>query len=165
MAGCRSIGINVLRALRWDERGAAALELSLLAPVLGAVLLLTVDVGLAVNSRMSIDHVMRVGAETAMADPGESTVQKVLEQAADQNFGTVVDLAYAGSMSVDSAGVYVGASRFCACPESRAVAIACTATCSGKAPLAFYRLEARKTYSGILLSGIEMDTALQVQVN
>ena len=154
-----------LRALGRNERGAAALELSLLAPVLAGVLLLTLDVGLAVNSRMSIDHVMRVGAETAMVDPGESTVQKVLEQAANQNFGTVVDLAYADSVSVDSDGVHVGATRFCACPESRAVAVACTATCSGKAPLAFYRLEARKTYSGILLSGIDMNVALQVQVN
>ena len=154
-----------LRVFGENEGGAAALELSLLAPVLASVLLLTVDVGLAVNSRMSIDHVMRVGAETAMEDPGENTVQQVLEQAAGQNFGTVADISYGDSVDVGSDGVYVGASRFCACPDSRAVAVACTSNCAGKAPLAFYRLEARKTYSGIVLSGIDMDVALQVQVN
>ena len=164
MAAVWNIAIRLAGAFRRDERGAAALELSLLAPVLAGVLLLTVDVGMAVNSRMSIDHVMRVGAETAMADPGQATVQKVLEQAAGQNFTTVANISYRDSLSLGSGGVFVGATRFCACPAARAVAVACTANCSGKTPLAFYQLQARNTYSGILLSGLEMDTTLQVQV-
>ena len=162
MAVASCIAMRLLRAFRRDERGAAALELSLLAPVLAAALLLMVDVGLAVNNRMSIDHVMRVGAETAMADPGQSTVQKVLEQAAGQNFSRVAQIGDSGALA--SGGVLVGSTRFCACPGARAAAVACTSTCSGKTPLAFYQLQARKTYSGILLSGINMDTALQVQV-
>ena len=148
--------------LRRDEGGAAAVELALIAPILGIVLLLMVDVGLAVNSRMAIDHIMRVGAETAMADPGESTVKKVVEQAAGQNFSPVSDIS--SSPTAGTAGVEIAASRFCACPQARAVAVACTANCSGQSPLAFYRLQARKTYSGVLVSGIPMSVALQVQV-
>ncbi len=156
--------MSFLRGIARDERGVAAIELGLLAPVLALIFILTVDVGLAVNEKMAVDHVMRVGAETAMADPGEAIVQQVLEQAASENFSSVAHSAYSDTFSVGSNGIFVGASRFCACPTARAVAVACTASCSGKAPLAFYRLEGQKTYSGIFLSSIEMDAALQVEV-
>jgi pilus assembly protein CpaE len=158
------IGMRIVRAIARDERGVAALELALLAPVLALVFLLTVDVGLAVNERMAVDHVMRVGAETAMADPGQSTVQKVLEQTASENFSAVTGTSSSTSYSVGSSAVYVAASRFCACPQARAVEVACTSTCTGKTPLAYYRLEGRKTYSGIFLSSIAMNAALQVEV-
>ena len=154
----------LLRKLGRDERGAAVVELALIAPVLALMFILTVDVGLAVNEKMAVDHVMRVGAETAMADPGESTVQDVLEQTAGQNFSAVEDSSSSSSYSMGSDGIAVGVTRFCACPNARSVEVACTSTCTGKTPLAFYRLDSRKQYSGIFLSSIEMDAVLQVEV-
>src|SRR5918997_6063445 len=96
-----------------DERGAAVVELALIAPVLALMLLLAVDVGLAVNEKMAVDHVMRVGAETAMADPGESKVQDVLEQTAGENFSVVTNSSSSSSYSIGSDGIAVGVSRFC----------------------------------------------------
>jgi Flp pilus assembly protein TadG len=156
--------VCLMRKLARDERGAAVVELALIAPVLALMLLLAVDVGLAVNEKMAVDHVMRVGAETAMADPGASKVQDVLEQTAGENFSVVMDSSSSSSYSMGSDGIAVGVSRFCACPNARSVAVACTSTCTGKTPLAFYRLDSRKEYSGIFLSSIKMKAALQVQV-
>ena len=156
--------MRLLRRFGRDDRGAAVVELALIAPVLALMFILAVDLGLAVNEKMAVDHVMRVGAETAMADPGESKVQDVLEQTAGENFSVVMDSSSSSSYSMGSDGIAVGVTRFCACPTARSVAVACTSTCTGKTPLAFYRLDSRKEYSGIFLSSIEMDAVLQVEV-
>jgi pilus assembly protein CpaE len=147
----------------FDERGASIIELAIIAPFLVAICLFTVDLGLAINEKMSIGHAVRVGADRAMADPGESTVQVSTVQAMSKNFSSVSETPYPPQGT--SSAVHVQSSRFCACPDSRTVPIACTATCTaGKAPLAFYRISAKKRYASALFPDMVFDSVLQVQV-
>ena len=146
------------------DGGNAAIEFALLAPLLVFACLAVVDLGFAINQRMAADHVLRVGAEAAMSDPGEATVQQVLQQTAGANFPTVSADPMPTSISTSSDTLYLRARRFCSCPESRSTEVACTATCAaGKTPLAFYRLTAAKRYSGMLLPSTQINSALQVE--
>lgn len=152
-----------LRRCFCSEAGNAAIEFAFLAPVLAFACIATVDMGLAINQRMAADHVLRIGADAAMADPGETTVQNLLEQTARANFSNVSGEALPTDITATSDALHLRAKRFCSCPDSRLTEIACTATCTGKPPMAFYRMTAAKRYSGILLPAREFRSALQVQ--
>ena len=146
-----------------DQRGASTVELAILAPVLLMICLFTIDVGFAVNEKMAIDHTVRVGADRAMSDPGESVVQVSLQQAASKNFSSVSTDPYPSPGT--SPSVHVKASRFCVCPQDRATQVACTTTCAARKPvLAYYRLTGKKSYAGILVPSMIFDSALEVEV-
>jgi pilus assembly protein CpaE len=159
----------MLDALRWfrrcarNEAGNAAIEFAFVAPVLAFACIAVVDLGLAINQRMAADHVLRIGADAAMADPGELVVQNLLEQTARANFSNVSALPLPTEITASSDALHLRAKRFCSCPESRQTEILCTTTCAGRPPLAFYRMTAAKRYSGILLPQREFKSALQVQ--
>jgi Flp pilus assembly protein TadG len=141
-----------------DQAGVSAVEFALFAPILFFGLVATVDIGLALYQRMTVDHVLRAGAQSAMADQGKDAVLKVLQTTAAKNFTVATQTAdpEALSLSVD---------RYCACPENTGLAIACSTTCSGSAPTnIYYRLSATKTYSGIILPQMNFGPSLQVQV-
>ncbi|WP_262269896.1 TadE/TadG family type IV pilus assembly protein [Microvirga yunnanensis] len=150
-----------LLALWRDRRGVSAVEFALIAPVLFTGLVITADIGLAVTERMTLDHVLRGAAQSAMADQGPDKVQKALEQIAARNFaapGETTEIA-------EENAVTVSAVRFCACAENLSAPVACSTTCPGAAStLAYYRMEARKAYNGMLLPRIDFDLTLQVQV-
>ncbi|WP_420398016.1 TadE/TadG family type IV pilus assembly protein [Nioella sp.] len=66
-----------------SERGAGAVEFALIAPLLILMLLSAADLALAVNQRMVMQHILRVGAQTAMAGGSLSEVERALETAED----------------------------------------------------------------------------------
>ncbi len=59
-----------LQQLKKSEAGVSAIEFALIAPIMAFGLVATADVALAVHERMTIDHVLRAGAQAAMTDPG-----------------------------------------------------------------------------------------------
>ena len=152
-----------LQRLARDKAGNAAIEFAFVAPVLAFACIAVVDIGFAINQRMAADHVLRIGADAAMSDPGEAVVQNVLNQTASGNFQTVSTEPLPTTIATDSDALHLKAKRFCSCPNSKDVEISCTGTCSGTAPLAFYRLTAAKRYVGMLLPVTEFRSALQVQ--
>ena len=153
------------RTIGRDECGASAVEFALFAPILVAVCLSTVDLGFAISERMALDHSLRIGAASAMTDPGEETVQAVIEDTAGKNFTVASSTEEDGdTYTADSNPITISATRFCACPSAKGTAVSCTGTCSGAEPLAFYRLNASSEYAGILLPEFNLSATLEVQV-
>lgn len=147
--------------LKKSEAGVSAVEFALIAPVLALSLVAMADVGLAITERMTIDHVLRAGAQAAMADPGPIQVDKVLQSTLAQS---------ARPANVTLAPV----KRYCACPENADVTPAAAPEC-GKTPcassapqLVYYRLEAAKSYQPMslpeALPPFQLSSSMQVQV-
>lgn len=142
--------IDLVRRRRFGEDGVSAVEFALIAPVLFIALLSMVDVGFAIYERMTIDYVLRAGAQAAMDDPGKATVLTVLNDTGAQNFaaGTVPNFTVEHPI--------------CECPGNTDVV--CSATCDGGAATSiYYRLEGTKTYDGIFMS-IDLGPSVRVQV-
>lgn len=137
-----------------NDGGVSAIEFALFAPLLTFGFLALVDSGLAVFQRMTLDHVLRSGAASAMADAGEATVLKVLDTTATQNFSVGGPSPLALSVA-----------RFCACPDSTSTKVTCTTICTGSKPtLAFYSLSATKSYTGMILPSMTFRPQLEVQI-
>ncbi len=147
--------------LKTSEAGASAVEFALIAPVLALGLVATADIGLAIHERMTIDHVLRAGAQAAMADPGAVQVQKVLVSTLAQSPG----LASTTLPEVK---------RYCACPENADVAPEAAPQCgtvpcaNAKPQFVYYRLEASKSYRPMSLPAVlptfDLGSSMQVQV-
>ena len=141
---------GLLRRRRFGEDGVSAVEFALITPVLFIALLSMVDVGFAIYERMTIDYVLRAGAQAAMNDPADGEVLAVLNDTAAKNFA-------AGGVPA-----FTVEHPICECPENANVA--CSATCAGEAATSiFYRLEGTKTYEGIFMS-IDLGPSMRVQV-
>ena len=150
----------MLAGWRRNQDGTSAVEFALIAPMLIFGLLSMVDLGLAVNERMTIGHILRAAAQTAMTDPGESTVLDFLNTTAETHFTLA-----SNNFPPVSDPLTVSVTRFCACPESPAAAVTCTTTCDADEPTyVFYRLSAEKTYDGIFMPQIDAEPSIQVQV-
>jgi pilus assembly protein CpaE len=147
-------------ALRRSEDGVSAVEFALFAPILFYALLATVDIGLALYQRMTIDHALRAGAQTAMADPGQDAVLKAVKSTATKNF----TLASTTTTSEEEP-LSVSVSRSCACPENPATAVACLTICAGSAPTSItYRLTGTKAYDSLIIPSMSLSRSIQVQV-
>jgi pilus assembly protein CpaE len=155
---------SALARLRRSEDGVAAVEFSLLAPILFFACLATIDLGMALGERMTIDHVLRAGANLAMADPGTAAVQDALETTAKKNF-TVTKVepgdGQATSSSADS--IYFEVEKFFACSDEPSSPVTNPADCSADY-YTYYRLDAVKTYAAMILPDISFNPRIQVQI-
>lgn len=141
------------------RRGVSAVEFALIAPILGFALLASTDLGLAVSERMAIHHVLRASAQHAMSDPGEAAVLDVMRSAAEANF--TIDDGTASS----TAPLSLSAIRYAVCPEDLSFAVPPSTVCAGSKPtFIYYRLFARKTFTGWMMPAITFDRAVQVQI-
>lgn len=70
-----------LRGFWTSERGASAIEFALIAPLLVLLMLASADLAYAINQRMLMQHILRVGAQTAMAGGDLSEVERALDDA------------------------------------------------------------------------------------
>lgn len=146
---------------RLGEDGVSAVEFALFAPILFLSLLAMVDLGLAFYERMTIDHVLRAGAQVAMDDPGRDRVLDVLNSTAAKNFplaeGAEPDGTKVPKFKVDYP-IY-------ACPENNDVAVASSTTCAGPtATSIYYRLVGEKTYDAMFIPQIDLAPTIRVQV-
>ena len=142
--------IEVLRNCsgKWrnSEDGVAAVEFALFASAVLPVLLWAADLGLAEYERMTIDHILRAGAQSAIADQGPDQVLKVVQNTASKNF------TLSTQATVSSDALKVDVKRFCACPENTSMEVACSTTCAGSAPtFIYYRLTGEKNYKAIII--------------
>jgi Flp pilus assembly protein TadG len=69
-------------ATRADERGTAAVEFALVLPMVLAIVLALVQVGLLVRDRLLVESAVRSGARTAAVEPGDDAVRAAVLRAA-----------------------------------------------------------------------------------
>lgn len=148
--------------LKTSEAGVSAVEFALIAPVLALGLVATADLGLALYERMTIDHVLRAGAQAAMTDPGAAQVDKVLQS-------TLAERPTPANVTLKPV------KRYCVCPEDADVTPDAAPACGTTTPCAnaaqqfvYYRLEAAKAYQPMslpeMLPAFQLGSAMQVQV-
>lgn len=144
---------------RQSEAGVSAVEFALLAPVLVFALVAAVDMGLAEYERMTIDHALRAGAQSAMVDQGQAQVLAVVQNTAAKNFV----ISTQNTPSTDT--LLVSVSQFCACPDSTGTAVSCSTACTGSLPtFVYYSLSGTKIYSGMIMPAVTMSPSVLVQV-
>ncbi|MXQ10689.1 TadE/TadG family type IV pilus assembly protein [Microvirga makkahensis] len=146
-----------LAALSRDQRGVAAVEFALFAPILIGGLLSMVDIGLAVTERMNLDHVLRAGVHAAMAGREEQAILKVLETTASEHF------SLAGSTPETSTGNPVTLRVTCMCSGENGTE-ECTACAGSNRAHVYYRLSAEKLYNGVFLKELRLQTSIEVQL-
>jgi hypothetical protein len=128
--------------------------MALLSPVLIFSLLAAHDLGNAIQERMKLAHVVRVGVETA-AEQGSSIPEPI----------AVAAILAHMSVAAGSDQVVLQAERLCACPTTGETYIACSVPCSGGlANFVYFRLEAAQTYSGSLLPSMPIRISRLLQV-
>lgn len=141
------------------DRGVAAVEFALLAPILAFMLLAGVDLGLAVSERMAVDHALRAGAQEAMNDPGEPRVLELMRKAAESNF------ALDDGSGTQSTPLALSVTRFCACPDNVGFAVTCSTICPGSKPtFIYYRMAGEKSYRGWIMPVFGFAPSVQVQI-
>jgi len=140
------------RQFKYAEDGVAAVEFALFAPMLFVSILAMTDIGRAVAERAYLGQAVRAGAQAAMADPGASGVESVIEASAAEIFPAADPIAYT-------------VARYCACPGAAETAVSCLATCTGSKPAnIYYKLDADRTYDAILLPDIALAASQRVRV-
>jgi Flp pilus assembly protein TadG len=151
---------NQFSALFHHEGGLSALEFALIAPAFVIGFLTAMDLGLAAHQHMTMDHILRAGAQSAMSDPGVTNVLNILNIAAAQNF--TVD---GSSPSNGKPLLTLTANRYCACPDTMTPTNDCSIICKVPKPaLAFYSLRAERVYDGIFVPPFTLAPKLEVQV-
>lgn len=146
---------------RWrrSEDGVSAVEFALFAPVLFFALVASADLGLAEYQRMTIDHILRAGAQSAMTDPGQAQVLSVVQNTASKNF------TVATQPPISAAALTVDVQRFCACPATTTVAVDCLTICTGSVPtFIYYSMSGTIIYSGMIMPAMTLHPLVQVQV-
>lgn len=144
-----------------NEAGVSAIEFGLFAPILFFSLIATADIGLAVYERMTIDHVLRAGAQSAIVNQNEEAVLQVLKSTASMNFVLADDTNLPDEANVLSVSV----ERYCACPNATSTAVACSTTCPGpSSTFIFSRMSAEKTYEGMILPSFSLSRSMEVQI-
>lgn len=163
MASLSSSKQNWMRFTSWlsNNCGAASAEFGMFAPLFVFGCLTMSDIGLAIHQRMTLDHVVRAGAQIAMADPGEDGVMSALRNSASQNFA--IDGDSRAQTIPDPVSLEVA--RYCSCPDNRGVPTSCSDPCSGSTPpFVFYRMTAAKTYDGVIIPSLRMSSDINVQL-
>lgn len=146
-----------LRRFLREERGVSAVELALIAPFVLALLLMMTDIGFAVHQRMTMSHILRLGAEAAMRGADEAQITAALDAALE-------DHATARMEALDVAAPQ----RVCRCPESGEAPVDCAQDCAGDVPPdVYWEFGAELPYRSLLLGerlDITLRSRLRVQV-
>lgn len=139
--------LNLMGAFARDQRGAAAVEFGLIAPVLAVTLLGVAEVGQVVYQRTDMHASIRSGG------------QYVLNGGRDLAVAREVVLRSWNSIPEDGA---VEATRFCLCSN---VAHACATPCADDSvPEAYIKLSAHATLGGIVVDlGESADDAIRIR--
>ena len=129
-----------------NESGNSALEFGLTAPLLIFALVMMLDIGIAVETRMEMDRNVRAGVQAAMS------------QINDPNAIRNLVLASTGG----SENVSVNVNKTCSCGST---ATSCTTWCSAQEPPSvFVNISAIQTYSGLLLTTFQLESQTHVQL-
>lgn len=146
------------KAFREARRGAVAVELALLAPVLAFMLVGAIDFGNYIYQRMQLKNASRAGAQYA------------IQSSSDPFDNAAIDAVVRAASNID-AGASVTSGAFCGCvdgsesaPDSLGV---CSGTCAGgEFPALFVRVTVSDTFSTLFpYPGIPDTLTLQGQTS
>jgi hypothetical protein len=135
-----------LRPLARDAAGVASIEFALAAPLLIGGLLMMVDGGIAISTRMEMDRNVRAGAQAAMSlNNDAASIRAIVLASADLPDDMEVDVQLV-----------------CLCAGEAA---ACTTPCpSGEEPQVLYDISASRIYSGIVVGDLTLRSHTSVQL-
>jgi Flp pilus assembly protein TadG len=129
-----------LRHLRGCDRGVAAVEFALAAPILLGALVPVADLGIAFAKQQQLRQAVQAGTQYAATHPWNQT--------------SPADIASAVTAATPLTGVSVSPSpaQQCGCPNGSAIAAAtCGSSCSGGATAGYYVVvSAQLTYTPVL---------------
>jgi Flp pilus assembly protein TadG len=129
-----------------SESGNSAVEFGLTAPFLIIALIMMLDVGIAVETRMEMDRNVRAG------------VQAVMSQINDPD--AIRDLVLAATNG--SENVSVNVNKTCSCGST---ATSCTSWCSAQEPPSvFVNISAIQPFSGLMLPTFQLESETHVQL-
>lgn len=129
-----------------SESGNSALEFGLTAPFLIIALVIMLDVGIAVGTRMELDRNVRAGVQAAMSQINDPDAIKNLV------------LASTGG----SENVSVNVNKTCSCGSTPTP---CTSWCSAQEPPSvFINISAIRPYSGMFLPTFQLESETHVQL-
>ena len=109
-------------AFHIGARGSVAIEIALLAPVLAALLLGSVDLGTFIFQKMQVQSASRAGAQFAIQSAGNA-----------DDTGGISNAALTSSSNLE-AGTSVKSVSFCACADGSETAVSATTGCGGTCP-------------------------------
>ena len=120
-----------------DRRGAAAAEFALIVPLLAAMVVLTVDLGMGVYSKMQVENAAQAGAQYAIIHGFDSSS---------------ISSAVTNATSNSGINSSPAPSQFCGCASATGItATSCGALCStGNAPGTYVTVSAQGTYSTLM---------------
>lgn len=139
-------GMGYVRRLLGNEDGVSAIEFALLAPILIGGFLLMVDTGRAVGARMEMDRNVRAGAQAAMSLNND---MEAIERIVLASAGSPEDLEVEAKMTCSCAGAAAGCAAPCA---------------TGEAPSVFVEIGASRSFSGLLISAMTLDSGTRVRI-
>lgn len=123
---------GLLQRLRRDERGVAAIELALLAPVLAAILMLGVEGWLRIDQTLSMQGALQTGGRYYQMGGADDAAAVSLARS------TWTNRPNDGEVTV---------ARVCKCGE---VVVACSSLCANAdTPVALVNLSASATFVGL----------------
>ena len=120
--GCPPRVSRLAAAFRRCARGSVAIELALLAPVLAALLIGSVDFGTYIYKKMQLQSASRAGAQYAIQTGANST-----------DSTGISDAVFRSSTDLDP-GLSVISATFCACADGSSSAVSDTTGCGGTCP-------------------------------
>ena len=142
---------KLLKRFRCDQRGVAAVEFALVAPLFALLGVGTADIGFAANARMDMDQSLRSAAQMSLSADIKDAVQ--LRKALQQAF------------SGQSPAPTVTATSTCECPGSTS-SVNCYQACdsAGNAPSIFVDLNIQKVYNAMMLPNMTLSSNLTVRL-
>lgn len=134
--------IRLAAAFRFCARGSVAIELALLAPVLAALLIGSVDFGTYIYKKMQLQSASRAGAQFAIQEDGN----------AEDSAG--IKTAVLSSADDLDTGINIVSTAYCSCADGTETTVSaitgCSGTCSGgDSPALSVRVTVSNTFTPI----------------
>jgi Flp pilus assembly protein TadG len=128
------------------DRGVAAIEMGIFAPILIVGTILMADVGLAVGARMDLDRNVRAGVQAAMSNISDlNAIKGVVLASAEQ-----------------SPAISVAVNKTCTCGSA---VTSCTTWCEPEVPPSvFINISATEAYNGLMLPALKLESKTHVQL-
>ena len=129
-------------SFRGCSRGSVAIELALLAPIMAAILLGSIDIGSYIYEKMQLQSAARAGAQYAVQRGGNYS-----------DTASITAAALASSTDLDT-GATVTTVSFCACADGSETVVdastGCGGTCTGgESPALSVRVTVKNTFTPI----------------
>ncbi len=152
-------GLRMLARFGGDASGVSAVEFALMTPILALTLVALVDLGLAINARLTLEKELNVAQLYALESKDNiSQLQTYLDGTMTTNL-TSKGFAFEGTEAKRTA------SSMCVCPTNAAqtdlsaYSVSCSTSCGGTNPYLFYRIDVITDYALPLVPNFIAETS------